>query len=51
MFRLFAVVFDVWLTAMEAMPPHKKYKGGKGFPKPRMADAVKPPRGADQDEP
>jgi hypothetical protein len=51
MFRLFAVAFDVWLTAMEAMPPYKSFKGGKGFPKPRMMDAVKPPRDESRDEP
>jgi hypothetical protein len=41
MFRVFAAVFDAWLTVLEAMPPQKTYKNGKGMTKPRMSDALK----------
>jgi hypothetical protein len=51
LFLPFAVVFDVGLAAMEAMPPHKKYKNGKDFPKPRMMDAIKSRNGTGCMEP
>jgi hypothetical protein len=40
----FAVAFDAGLAVLEASPPHKRFKNGSGYHKPRMMDALKDTR-------